>query len=539
MRPTISFLFLVILFSTYKAFSQIPFETCNWRNKKMTKNFVEGEKDFALSANCPSLTCPMENNLGKRDSDDNFKEAMNDVLSKNIPLECFFASAVHSVAKPAGKIKTGFRKGEFNYYYCQNAKDNKTTALSVSDDKGRKRTIFPQPPCLNEEYIKMTYKAFHEMADCFEFTPEDKKYLFKLFNHESHFILNNKSDTGARCYGQLTKTAFEEVNKRIYLSSNVNIDWRSKIYNDVVKKCRNIPEKVYIPDVIRPEGAGARRGSGFEKHRTVARKMDCRISQHAHTCFFYSLYNIKINIGFMKETLSSDTQDIDSLVPQNREDIANIVSRLKKDFLLPIHLNEVLVVKGVFTEKDGTKIHRSWIMKNDREIYYALFDRDHKTKRTYDVKNLEINKIKLYDIDIDDKWYLLYKAYNGGVSVVKDKLQTFIEDEKAYVSNGEFCNKKKNHFHCIKRRQILENKEYKSPRFGHKRFQRRMRLSGQTRRFVGSINKDMNYLYDRGDKQTPNPLTLHLSQLHGMDKGDEGEKVIKDFVQSVKDKCSF
>lgn len=534
------FILFIFLSSPYEAFSQIPFEKCNWKNKEMTKNLVEGEKDFSLSASCPSLTCSMDRKSEKNNDDNSFIKPTKEVLSKNIPPECFFASAVHSVVKPAGRIKKGNKKDEPNYYYCQSAKDNKTTMLSVSDDKGKKRIILPRSPCLNEEYIMMTYKAFHEMADCFDFTPEDKQYLFKLFNHESHFILNNKSDTGARCYGQVTTMTFEEVNRRIYLSSNVNTSWKSQIYKDVVKKCSKIPEKVHIPNVIRPEEeAGARRYSGFEEHRSVARAMDCQLSQHAHTCFFYALYNMKMNIGFMKDTLFGDTQDIDSLVPQNREDIAEVVSKLKKDFLLPIRLNEVLVVKGVFTEEDGTKTQRSWVMKNDREMYYALFDKDHKSKRGYDIKDLEVRKVKLYDIDVDDKWDLLYKAYNGGSTVVRDKMQTFIEVEKAYIANGQFCKKNKSHFHCVKRRQILENKEYESARFNHKRFQRRMRLSGQTRRFVNSIRKGVDYLKDKGNRKLPKPLTHHLHKLHGINKGDKGEEMIKGFVQSVKDKCFF
>ena len=535
------FLFLYVnLLFTYKAFSQTPYEECNWRNQKFTTDLVEGARDFTLNADAPCLTCSVENKAEEDSNDSSFIETTKEVLSSNIPPECFFASMVHSVAKPPGKIKKGKRKGQPNYYYCQSAKDNNnTTGLSVTDNKGKKRLIYPRPPCLNEDYTMMTHKAFHEMADCFDFDSKDKEYLFKLFNHESHFILNNKSDTGARCYGQVTRGTLEEVNRRIYLSGNVNTNWKSEIYNDAVKKCPEIPNKVLIPDAIKPDGTQQRGFTSFDRHKSTARKLDCQLSQNALTCFFYSMYNIKINVGALEKTLSGDTHSIDSIIPQNREDIENTLSGLKKDFLLPINLNEVLVVKGSFTEKDGTKVHRSWVMKDDREMYHVLFDRNHNEKRTYDIKDLEVNKVKLYDITTDDKWDLLYKAYNGGVSVVGDKMKTFIEHEKSYIANGQRCKNRENDPHCEKRKNMLEGEQYQAPPFDHETFRRSARLSGQTREFTNSVKRSMNYLKDEGDDKLPNPLTHNLLKLHGINEGDEGEETIKSLIQSTKDKCSF
>ena len=150
----------------------------------------------------------------------------------------------------------------------------------------------------------MTYKAFHYMADCFGFSRyKDKKHLFALLNHESSFILNNRSERGARCYGQLTLETANEINKRIYLSNNVHHHWKSRIYKEALDKCPSLPENVHIPDSVRPKGSGKERKEN--NFRKVQRKytMTCRLTQHAPTCLFYTMYNIKMNMRQITKTL--------------------------------------------------------------------------------------------------------------------------------------------------------------------------------------------------------------------------------------------
>ena len=71
-------------------------------------------------------------------------------------------------------------------------------------------------PCLTEDYLKMTAQAFNETADCFGFTDKEKKDLFATINHESAYMLNIRSNTGAICYGQITNRLFQNLNKFIY-----------------------------------------------------------------------------------------------------------------------------------------------------------------------------------------------------------------------------------------------------------------------------------------------------------------------------------
>ncbi len=540
--------FFTVLFFTKIAWARIPFEVCSWKNKEMTENMVHGDQDFSIEASCPSLDC-WKQKLNSSSDDQDLAQTISDAIS--IPPECFFASAVHSVAKPSGKItdENSTIKGTPNYYYCDNAKSAKTQQLSVTNPSGEKQTIDPPAPCLNEEYIMMTHRAFHTMANCFDFTYKEKKYLFKLFNHESHFILNNKSSTGARCYGQITQITAEEIGKRIYLSSNTNTSWKSEIYKNAVDKCPDLPANVHIPDAIRPEGQGQRSDSSFDQYKPIARKLDCQLSQHAPTCFFYAMYNVKMNMKALENTLSKNSLNIEGSIPQHLE-VGDIVSQLKTDFLLPIHLDEMLIVEGKFTEADGSERQYSWVMKSDRELYHALYDRNrnHREKRSYNINDLKIRKVKIYDINQDDKWQLIYQAYNGGTSVITDKMTAFIEHGKSLTANGAFCNRTDQNGQevnatntaCLRRKAMLEQNEYEPIRFEQIKFQNEARLSGQTRSFPSQIEKDMDYLNDEGDSKLPKPLTSHLRRLHNINNGESSDmnNEIENFVQTVKNRCN-
>lgn len=539
------FFFTVLVFCKV-AWSNIPFEVCNWKNKEMTDNIVHGDQDFSIEAGCSSLDCWQRKLTSHgNDSDQALAQTISDAIS--IPPECFFASAVHSVAKPPGKIDDEKNRlhGTPNYYYCDSATSKNTTQFSATNPSGNTQQIDPPAPCLNEEYVMMTHRAFHTMANCFDFTREEKKYLFKLFNHESHFILNNKSDTGARCYGQITQITAEEIGKKIYLSSNTNTSWKSEIYKDAVSKCPELPANVHIPDAIRPEGAGPRTDTSFDRYKSVSRQLNCQLSQHAPTCFFYAMYNVKMNMQTLEKTLSSTSRIIEDIIPQNQER-GDIVSKLKEDFSLPIQMDEMLIVEGTFTEANGNTKNYSWVMRDGRELYYALYDRNHRAKRSYNTNDLKIRKVKIYDINQEDKWNLIYQAYNGGSSVITDEMQAFIEHQKAQTAKGSFCNRTDNSGNrvnatntaCIRRQAMLEQTEYEPNRFEHTTFQRQARLSNQTRDFPSKTEVDMDYLNDIGT-DLPNPLTTHLRSLHNINnEPSDMNSEIENFVQSVKNRCN-
>ena len=296
----------------------IPYEQCDWKNKEWTEQLVQESENFLTEADCPTATC---NTNGKdtayTQNADNSTTIQPTQEALKIPPACFLVSAVHSVAKPPGQIKDEEGNYYANYYYCDSRDDKKTKRkFTIENPEGKKTAINPRPPCLNKDYIMMTYHAFHNMADCFKFSPEEKKSLFTLFNHESHFILNQKSHTGARCYGQLTSVAFTEINKRIYVSDQSD-RFESSLYKEFKENCPDLLDRVLIPDKIRngitdnswqkgrykkgPLKGHKYKGKfdsfddNYNQVRTAAQNMSCPLTRDANTCFFYAMYNMKIN----------------------------------------------------------------------------------------------------------------------------------------------------------------------------------------------------------------------------------------------------
>ena len=85
----------------------------------------------------------------------------------------------------------------------------------------------------------MTATAFHEMANCFELSPEDRRTVFALLSHESSFILNARSQDkkeGTRCYGAIAGSTFQTMNKYIYTRDN-NIKDSYHCHSTTVDKC--------------------------------------------------------------------------------------------------------------------------------------------------------------------------------------------------------------------------------------------------------------------------------------------------------------
>ncbi len=558
----------------------IPYEKCTWKNRDFTDRLVNEAGDFETEADSPCTSCAPRktaNNTGSADDNTVIKPS-KEATSKSVPPECFFASAVRSMQKEPGYIPSKERpKASTNYYHCNSMKDQKARkwASPVQPD-GKKENIFPQPPCLNEDYIMMTYHSFHNVADCFGFDGEDKKKLFQLFNHESKFILNQKSDTGARCYTQVVGCTLEEVNKQIYVS-NVSDSPKSQIYKDFRDKCPGLLDQVRIPDQIRSGSTEGKKGvtsksdmfdEDYKGVKTAARKMNCAVTQNADTCFFYGMYNMKLNQIQFQQTMSRNS----SPFPANVETESNTPAsqRLRqviKDFKLPLKLNEMLIVRGPVT-KHGVREDKTWLMRSDGEIYDALHDENGKRDVTYNRKDLKIQKVTVFDMDDKEtQWDLLYQAYNGGISVVSSEhLRGFIKDEKYYMSLGKHCRedqtmrdcrkickespksgdcgncKNNRHFSACQNRKILMAGRTKLP-FDVKKFGRAEKLKLQARKFPSQIRRDRDYLSDKGaGLGNPTPLTNHLEKLAKRGAGDKSgsaDSTIAEFVDFVKERCVF
>ena len=248
-------------------------------------------------------------------------------------------------------------------------------------------------------------------------------------------------------------------------------------------------------------------------------RVTCRLTQDPATCFFYSLFNMQKNRIRLEVALNT----VDKKIPRKTK----VPENIKQDFLFPIRLNEVLHVKGI-VKVNGKKRRIDEIFENNNEVYKSM------KEVQYDPKDLAIKKVKLFKIDFNRKWKILYWLYNGGSSVADTYIWNFIREEKKTLSRE--C--KRNHMgfqRCKHRRQIIQNR---SLPFDTEKFESYLQLNydgSQKRRkevaeFISDIKKDMNYLTNEGR------LKIHLQSLHKNNPDIEQED-IDEFVDRVEKHC--
>ena len=142
--------------------------------------------------------------------------------------------------------------------------------------------IYPRKPCLNEEYTAMTAKAFHDVAQCLNVPPD---LVFSILNHESRFILNNESHTGALCYSQITSIAVQDFNQFLEHKPNYqNID--ELLPENIKARC---PEQWKHFQKVNTKY--------IKKQKTFRIKSPhdkCKLNINPYTCFFYGFSYIKI-----------------------------------------------------------------------------------------------------------------------------------------------------------------------------------------------------------------------------------------------------
>ncbi|MDE0118877.1 MAG: hypothetical protein OXM55_02575 [Bdellovibrionales bacterium] len=300
-----------------------------------------------------------------------------------------------------------------------------------------KGATFPRRPCLNEDYTAMTAKAFHDVAKCLN-VPLD--LAFPILHHESHFILNNESNTGALCYSQVTSHAVADFNS--FLTDTPNYSSISDLLPKNIKaKC---PEQWKHFQKINTKYTYNKK-----KQKILEIKTDldrCRLNLNPYTCLFYGLSYIKILMHKAEQALQQ--------------------------------MNQVEIV-----EIAGTTL--------------ILWDEEHKKKWTESNtnKNLQTRKIKIFsDTDLIKRWLTII-GYNGGISIPGSMFTGFMNDIKAQLAQTN--NRKK-------RKQLLRTglniSDFKNsfPPYVRKHYpQKGTARRSQVANYMGKVNRDMNTLQNR------------------------------------------
>lgn len=355
--------------------------------------------------------------INSEENQETIADAATDADSKNsIHPVCFYASSLKSQNRNGGRNRN-------SYYYCDSVESREPRSYYEAEKPNGETGIFkPRRPCLSRNYVAMTAESFNYMAGCFDFKDlEDKVQLFSLFNHESSFILNTRSPTGARCYGQITSPVIKEIDDGIYGKSKKH----KAIYAAALKNCPDLDQRVIPP-----------------QKNAKNPPYTCRTTQNPDTCFFYSMFNIKIN----EQTLQRSYKTIRRDLPKG----SKISESTKKAFHLPISIQEVVQVKGTIVQKNGTTKKVDLILKDGRAVHNFLKNTNYKKSK------LDIVKLNLYGKNKKLKWYILHSAYNGGISVISNHLEIFAQriKDQVYRSCGEMYSKK----YCEYKKQLQKRR---------------------------------------------------------------------------------
>ena len=319
--------------------------------------------------------------------------------SEDIADICFFSGMLRSHHIP------------MKHYDCNNKNDDPPPEPKNAEE-GR--------PCFTEDYVKMTAQAFNEVADCFNLSTKEKYDFFATFNHEAAFNLNAKSETGARCYGQITFGTYNSM--RQYISPKYDKDHHSGYHDIYVKakdRCPNLEEKLVHPK---------------NKEEPESAPLSCSLTQDPYSCFFYSIYNIKMHMF----ALESNYNEEPSLSDTGKKSIENI----EEDFLVDQKLektfighNDIVTVEGVATDSTTGEIisNGTWTLTNDSEAYDIFHER-----HSYNKDDLTIKKLKLFNPE-ELKTHFVHTAHNGGHTYAKDKFVKFMENLKAEIASVQNC----------------------------------------------------------------------------------------------------
>ena len=320
---------------------------CFQMSGEMTNTKPKSESDF--------FTCIREHYDGS-DSDNLCSETVNEPGHPKkciaLPIACEDAENPKLTCKP--KIR-------------ERDNDNKANGCNRGASHTRR-------PCLNEEYVSLTAKAFNDVAKCLD-APLD--LAFSILHHEARFLLNNESDRGALCHAQVTGNAVADFNS--FVDNKPNYPSMKELLPENIKA--NCPEQWK-----HFKKANTKYNKKHERFEVKTDYDRCKLNLNPYTCFFYGLSYIKILINKTEKAVQNNYIEI------------------------------------------AENIHSIMIFKDDEE--------KENTEKTRD-KKLKTKKIKIFRDENTVKKIIITAGYNGGTSVPDKLFKNFMTDIKKQLSNPE------------------------------------------------------------------------------------------------------
>ncbi len=144
-----------------------------------------------------------------------------------------------------------------------------------------KGSVYPRKPCLNREYVALTATVFHDVARCLQIP---YGLAFAIFHHESRFVINSQSHTGALCYGQITGAAAADFNSFLDEKPHYK-DIKALLPENILAQCPDTWKHFQRVKVL---------PHAFHRRLHIPAQDKCLLTLNPYTCFFYGFAYIKI-----------------------------------------------------------------------------------------------------------------------------------------------------------------------------------------------------------------------------------------------------
>ena len=427
------FSFLLLFFSAQAMSDGLVYEKCPDHQEKYTQRIIQSSRNFISDPKESEedteasfcLDCSIDELLA------NLVKMNEASINQNIPKACFLASNLKG--NKTSRHRHGKRAGR---YYCN--KKGKVSQYPLV--KGR--WLWPPRVCFNKDYVDMTAQAFHTMANCFGFNYKDKKELFALYNHESGFVLNAKSGTGARCYGQLTLGAVKDNLDEIYFKKK-----GLYTYKEILKTCPEI-QKIVPKTFTKKQPISISRFNKIFGNSSIT----CPSTHNPYFCLFHSMFFIKRYLNTLDEVRSESP----NYLPANKSIPKSLAKKLNLD-KEPLRPDELIIFKGKI-KFEGKTSQEEFLFWDISEMYDAMED------VSFDPADIQVQRLPLFQNNDTVKWSILQHSYNGGSSVIINLFPVFIENLKKRVAKTEACNKPSSK-ECEYRTQLLSGEPLSSPTF--------------------------------------------------------------------------
>ena len=387
--------------------------------------------------------------------------------------------------------------------------------------------------CLSQEYSEKFALLFEQMTNCFSLSQKEKNNFFKILNHESAFMPNARSESGARCLGQLTEDTFKDTSIRMTLRINYPDDTNYALYKDydlLNGKCpyldnytippkirENVIDSVY--NNINPEYDRVKytytQFLGINEADQKHFWYECKILSNPVQCLLYSTLYYKLSLNqfdhaFIPKERRSRTNSLNTASNEERNKFQEHIN----EHSIGLSLNEIYVFK------DEEKSSNPMVFISTGGAYEKFIQDDFSPTAS-------IKKVRLLSPEDFDRMkdLTLQLAHNVGQAMTRNEVEYLLNDIKEYIATPD------NEY----RKMILEGKTLPFELIEQSFIEAAIQLAPKRREEVGKyaskVKRDMDYVFGKDEESS---LKTHFKKYLESDN----ENLAHEFMKEVQNKCS-